>query len=375
MARGRLEAPDLDDRTWEQIVAQARALIPTYAPSWTDHNLSDPGITLIELFAWLVEGLIFRLNRVPDKNLIEFLNLIGVTRDPPTPAATYLTYRLAPDADALIVPEGHQVSTPQTEENEAVIFETDSDLRVLRANLTTALLLFADPGAPGRFLYRNVTTQLVSPPLGGLTLMVPKQDSVMLALGFDAAMTETIALRVRFSKPLRKSEAQITWHHSRGELPPLPNADADWTDLSVANLEDGTEGFQKNGLVRFAIPPPWDSQNPADWNVGPVPGEPAVDEDRCWAGILIRNLTTGPLALGIEHVLFNAAPASNALTITEPELLGRSSGKPFQSFELRHRPLHKKVGVTRSVRPSAPPGPPAAGRWRVRSVGGLAPGR
>ena len=160
MARGRLEAPDLDDRTWEEIVAQARALIPTYAPSWTDHNLSDPGITLIELFAWLVEGLIFRLNRVPDKNLIEFLNLIGVTRDPPTPASTYLTYRLATEADALIVPKGHQVSTPQTEENEAVVFETDRELRVLRANLTTALLLFADPAAPGRFLYRNVTTRV-----------------------------------------------------------------------------------------------------------------------------------------------------------------------------------------------------------------------
>ncbi len=344
MARGRLEAPDLDDRTWEQIVAQARALIPTYAPNWTDHNLSDPGITLIELFAWLVEGLIFRLNRVPDKNLIEFLNLIGVTRDPPTPAATYLTYRLAPDADPLVVPRGHQVSTPQTEENDAIIFETDSDLRVLRANLTTALLLFADPGASGRFLYRNLTTRLVSAPLGGLTLMVPKQDSVMLALGFDAASTEAIALRLRLAKPVRRSEAQITWHHSRGRLPPLPAADADWTDLSVADLQDGTDGLQKNGLVRFSVPAPWDSQNPADWNVGPVPGEPAVDEDRFWAGILIRNLTTEPLALGIEHVLFNAVPATNALTITEPELLGLSSGKPFQSFELRHRPLHKEIG-------------------------------
>ena len=113
MARGRLEAPDLDDRTWEEIVAQARALIPTYAPNWTDHNPSDLGITLIELFAWLVEGMIFRLNRVPDKNLIEFLNLIGITRDPPTPASTYLTYRLAPAADPLLVPRGHQVSTPR----------------------------------------------------------------------------------------------------------------------------------------------------------------------------------------------------------------------------------------------------------------------
>jgi predicted phage baseplate assembly protein len=346
MARGRLERPNLDDRTWEEIVAQARALIPTYAPSWTDHNPSDPGITLIELFAWMVEGMIFRLNRVPDKSLIELLNLIGITRDPPSPASTYLTYRLAPQADPLIVPKGHQVSTPQTEENEAIVFEADESLRVLPANLTTALQLYADPDAPERFLYRNVTTRLVGPPLGGLTLMIPEQHSVMLALGFDEATTEAIGLRARFSKPVGKSEAQITWHHSRGELPPLPDPDGDWTDLSVADLEDGTEGFQKNGIVRFSVPPPWDSQNPANWNVRSGPGEPAVADNLCWVGILIRNLKPEPLALGIEHLLFNTVPATNALTIpeAEPERLGTSSGKPFQTFEIRHRPLYKEVG-------------------------------
>jgi predicted phage baseplate assembly protein len=344
MARGRLEAPDLDDRTWEEIVAQARALIPTYAPNWTDHNPSDLGITLIELFAWLAEGMIFRLNRVPDKNLIEFLNLIGITRDPPTPASTYLTYRLAPAADTLLVPRGHQVSTPQTEEKDAVVFEVDQELRVLRVNLTTALLLFAAPGAPDRLVYRNVTNRVVASPLGGLTLTIPASDSVMLALGFDAASSEPIALRARLSKPVRRLEAQITWHHSRGNLPPLPDSDRDWTDLSVAGLEDGTDGFQKNGIVRFAVPPPWDSQNPADWNVQPVPGEAAVDESRCWLGVLIRNLTTQPLALGIEHLLFNAVPATNALTVAEPELLGTSSGRPFQFFELRNRPLYKELG-------------------------------
>jgi hypothetical protein len=344
MARGRLEAPELDDRTWDQIVAQAKALIPTYAPTWTDHNLSDPGITLIELFAWLVEGMIFRLNRVPDKNLIEFLRLIGVTRDPPTPASTYLTYRLAPETSALTVPKGHQVATPQTEESAAVIFETDQELRALRANLTTALQLFADPAAADHFLYRDVTRWLISAPLGGLTLTIPQQGFVMLALGFDAGSTEAMALRARFSRPLPKLGAQITWHHSRGELPPLPVPDGDWTDLSVADLEDGTEGFQTNGNVRFKVPPPWDSQNPAKWNVRPAPGETAIDQDRFWVGILIRNLTTAPLALGIEHILFNAVPATNALTVAEPELLGKSNGKPFQTFELRHCPLHKEVG-------------------------------
>ena len=372
MARGRLEAPDLDDRTWEEIVAQARALIPTYAPNWTDHNPSDLGITLIELFAWLVEGMIFRLNRVPDKNLIEFLNLIGITRDPPTPASTYLTYRLAPAADALLVPRGHQASTPQTEEKDAVVFEVDQELRVLRVNLTTALLLFADPGAPDRFVYRNVTNRVVASPLGGLTLMIPASDSVMLALGFDAASTEPIALRARLSKPVRRLEAQITWHHSRGNLPPLPDSDRDWTDLSVAGLEDGTDGFQKNAIVRFSVPPPWDSQNPADWNVRPVPGEAAVDESRCWArrsDPQPDDTTVGPR---------DRAPAVQRRA-RHQRVDRRRAGTPRHEqrqavpvLRAAQPPAVQGAGIAASVRSPATADPRAAGGGRVRSLGGLA---
>ena len=94
MARGRLEPPNLDDRTWQDLVDQAKALVPQYAPQWTDPGPSDPGMTLIELFAWLVEGMIYRLNRVPDKNYVAFLNLLGITRAPATPATTWLTYTM-----------------------------------------------------------------------------------------------------------------------------------------------------------------------------------------------------------------------------------------------------------------------------------------
>lgn len=86
MDRGRLIPPNLDDRSWKDIVEQAKALIPQYAPEWTDHSPSDLGITLIELFAWITEGMIYRLNKVPEKSYLTLLNLIGVTRDPATPA-------------------------------------------------------------------------------------------------------------------------------------------------------------------------------------------------------------------------------------------------------------------------------------------------
>jgi hypothetical protein len=52
-------------------------MIPAWAPEWTNYNPSDPGITLIELFAYLSEMLLYRLNRVGDANLLEFLKLIN----------------------------------------------------------------------------------------------------------------------------------------------------------------------------------------------------------------------------------------------------------------------------------------------------------
>ncbi|MGA7411294.1 MAG: baseplate J/gp47 family protein, partial [Bryobacteraceae bacterium] len=72
-----LPLPNLDDRTWSDLVVEGRELIPAWAPEWTDHNPSDPGITLVELFAFLSEMLIYRLNRISDENVGEFLKLIS----------------------------------------------------------------------------------------------------------------------------------------------------------------------------------------------------------------------------------------------------------------------------------------------------------
>ena len=76
----------LDLRTFQDIVDEARRLIPRYCPEWTDHNLSDPGITLIELFAWMTEAILYQVNRVPDEMYIRFLDLVGVQCEPPRPA-------------------------------------------------------------------------------------------------------------------------------------------------------------------------------------------------------------------------------------------------------------------------------------------------
>ena len=81
-----LPAPNLDDRHFQDLVDDAKRLVQQRCPEWTDHNVSDPGVTLIEAFAQMVDQLIYRLNRVPDLHYIKFLELIGVELRPPAAA-------------------------------------------------------------------------------------------------------------------------------------------------------------------------------------------------------------------------------------------------------------------------------------------------
>ena len=75
-----LPVPNLDDRTFDQLVLEGRSLIPRYSQEWTNHNPSDPGITLLELFAWLTETALFQLNQVPDISIERFLQILNVCR-------------------------------------------------------------------------------------------------------------------------------------------------------------------------------------------------------------------------------------------------------------------------------------------------------
>ena len=93
-ARVRLPEIQLDDRRFQDLVSEARMKITRSCPEWTEHNVSDPGITLIELFAWMTEMTIYRLNRVPDKLHVSLLELLGIRLDGPSAAQTSLRFRL-----------------------------------------------------------------------------------------------------------------------------------------------------------------------------------------------------------------------------------------------------------------------------------------
>ena len=130
-----LPTPSLDDRSFQQIVDEAKRRIPQYTPEWTDHNVSDPGVTLIELFAWMTEMILYRMNQVPDRNYIRFLDLVGVRLLEAQPAEVDVTFRLSarPEQDRTI-PAGTEVSTLRTDSLEAITFTVLESLTVVALN-------------------------------------------------------------------------------------------------------------------------------------------------------------------------------------------------------------------------------------------------
>lgn len=131
-----IPVPNLDDRRFQDLVDDGKRLVQQRCPEWTDHNVHDPGVTLIETFAFMTDQLLYRLNRVPDKMFLTFLDLIGVSLLPPTAARAEVTFWMsAPQPDPLRIPPGTQVSTARSETEDPVVFTTVRSLTVVPCSL------------------------------------------------------------------------------------------------------------------------------------------------------------------------------------------------------------------------------------------------
>ena len=115
-----IPSPILDDRSYQQLRDELIDRIPVYAPEWTDHNPSDPGITLIELFAFLGENLLFRFNQIPDATKLAFLRMLQAPLRPAEPARALVRFRTD-------LPEGELVSRGAVLKAGAVPFEVSTE--------------------------------------------------------------------------------------------------------------------------------------------------------------------------------------------------------------------------------------------------------
>ena len=209
--------PNLDDRTHADIMEELRRLIPRYCPEWTDHNPSDPGITLLELFAWLTEMKIYKLNRITDKTYVALLDLIGMSLLLPQPAQSYLTFTPGQGLEeSVVVPAGTQIATSQTEVTDSVVFETAEDLRLSPVELARVITTAGDSVSDNSG-FINSPSPDGFPVFGGVSQI---ERAVFVGDDKFSALTESASLFLRFKGASEEARALLTmldWEYFNGK--------------------------------------------------------------------------------------------------------------------------------------------------------------
>jgi len=384
-----IESPQLDDLRFAAVVDELRRQIPAFTPEWTDHNESDPGVTLMQLFGYLAEQIGFRLNRLPDKAYVEMLKLIGVRLRPAEPARTYLAFYLAKAEKAVgfELREGTRVNAksktqpPPKFETTATIdavpaqivavattrsddltkltlAETASETAALgdqvppRLSLAwdgrqpklkdwpeTPVRLFARPSeAPHRTLWLGLAFNPL-PSAGFLgqrvTLTVQLDDDelpdpqALADCNQDSELlAESVApaIEVTYFRPAQPGESVGTWQPLR-------------------LLADTSNGLTRSGQMRFDVPLTLGPVPDGAWQtlgtkphplIGaiktPVAGAPSEVPVLGWIGV---HLPDRPTPLTVRALTFNAAPAIAAVTAAN-ELVGRGTNRSDQIVKLGH---------------------------------------
>jgi predicted phage baseplate assembly protein len=359
-----LVAPNLDDRTFDDLVKEARTRIARYSPAWTDFNDSDPGITLVQLFAWLTEMLMYRLNKVPDLNYVKFLQLLGLSPYPAQPATAYLTFTPDPKIPPRSIAVGTQVSAPSAAGGDPVVFETEDALDLVRPALAELQVYDGndyqlvsnqnDPASPdyyplgwvpqpGNALYLGFE-QLPPPtsttaPASAKTPPAPFPQSIRMRVFLDAAAMAGQPQLSDGSQDTATSPVSIMWEYK-------PDATRSWRRLALDS--DGSLAFTRDGDIVIEGPQDIQPTGQGKRVVDPTAGKPV---DRYW---IRARLDSGTYPSGKEPVIsflrINTVPARNVSTV-QNESLGFSDGSPSQVFTLKHIPVLPEETFTLELAP------------------------
>ena len=327
----------LDDRRFQELVSEARTRIALSCPEWTEHNVSDPGITLIELFAWMTDMLIYRLNRVPDKLHVALLELLGVQLHGPTAARTQIRFRLAAPADQPVeIPASTtEVGTLRTAADDSIVFQV-SETFVISPLMPSAYVV----GRSGKFKSIAVADGAARPQgPDRLPFASPPEVGDALYLGFDEDISDLL-MRVEIDASVARgagvdpNDPPLRWEVSDGS--------DGWNEAEV--LEDRTGGFNFGaGIVELQCPP----QSGVAFLAG---------HRLRWLRCTISDRTRGGSEATYSHppeIYAIGARPIGALVGAEhaarerAETLGTSDGTPGQVLPLRFSPVLPLVDAER----------------------------
>ncbi len=325
-----LETPRLDDRRFQDIVDEAKSRIPRYCPEWTDHNVSDPGVALIELFAWMTDLLLYRVNQVPDKLYVKFLELIGVRLEPPRSARAPVTFYLsAAQPTDVSIAEGTEVATVRTETSEAIVFTTEAELTIRTPAMIDAFTRRAATAdsAEGSWLRHDVSKLgqtghrlqvFGAPPTPG--------DAMYVALERDHSnhvLAIIMSCELASGAGIDPLDPPLIWEAWQGDT-------TGWVACDVEY--DGTGGFNTPGEVILHTPAMQEADfggQQARWLRCRLT-EPRQAQRTYYASPMVDRLRI--------EARGGTVGARHATTVRD-EVLGQSEGTPGQTFTLQHTPL------------------------------------
>lgn len=342
-----LVPPELDDRTFEAILAEVRRKVPAYTPEWTDLNESDPGITLAQLFAFMTEHLLYQVNQVPEKGFITFLKMVGAELHPATPAVADVTLTNVRRPDTVpfrIIDRGTTVATasPPPGEKRPVAFETDVTFSLLNGELTRVLTQDCEGDVLDRTAANESPTAFFAP-FGDA-----RTGREHLYLGLELHRPEWLfpAGTVRFRVDVQGSSdvghpdtsddggepPRLRWEVLVGSSSgPGGTVLLDWRE--VDHVADSSLDLTRSGYLELTL----DAE-------GVATKAPAAVAPEDLEGLFVFRATpTGSRAFGFDpprlrSIRLNTVPVVNLTTVTD-EALGSSTGLPFQRFRLAHAPV------------------------------------
>jgi predicted phage baseplate assembly protein len=319
-----LPAPNLDDRRFQNLVDEAKRMVQQRCPEWTDHNVSDPGVTLIETFAWMTDLLLYRLNRVPDRHYVKFLEMLGVTLFPPTAARAEVTFRLTASLpDTVTVPEGTEVMTDREGGAEPVIFTVVDALDMVSVHAEQ----LASHAIGGEVAFHNATLRSDGDfNTAFYCFNSTPQPGDLLYIGLDKAAPRCI-ISMRFQCDIEGIGVDPTF-------PPLvweAYTRAGWVQCDLE--ADTTGGLNRAGIVEVHLPATHEvsvvGTQRAGWLrarvLAPEEGQPPYSASP-------RIIQLAAVTIGGD------AEAVHAETI-DNEIIGLSEGVPGQRFRLQRTPV------------------------------------
>ncbi|WP_028079979.1 baseplate J/gp47 family protein [Solimonas soli] len=273
-----IELPSLDDRRYQQLVDETLARVPVHTPEWTNFNKSDPGVTLVELFSFLTESLLYRANQIPERNRRKFLQLLGLGLRPAEAARGLVTIsNERGDCAAVTVPAGLEVRAG------SLPFRVELGLDVLPVEARAYFK--RQVAAAGALLdYTNLLYASYSQDLPGdfdLYESVAFDGKLVPQLDLNADTVDGtlwIALLARKGDSLDDARAALAARTLT--LGIVPALDAERADLTPGGRSDSAA----RGLLEFALPKiPADGGLPLDAQNRPAPSyrvlEPRTDVD------------------------------------------------------------------------------------------------